>query len=293
MGYKLTEPRTTFDARNFPEFPASNKREVEKSWTYTKIDICDDALESAVGEFYDAELREYACNIHEQLKVELSERLQKKDELSSWDYSVLSAVKSIVDKYNSISAIQGSLRMSGLFSHKEGGEGEVNEDGSSTNRFIKFSNAPDPSVLAKSTRIYTMFPQMPDPMMSPSSTSEELQHEIMSRPKRMKECGRDPHKDKYGRVYTHISTSNVSNTIHGVYITLDATDLPGLDDAPPAYDLFGTKSIQREWVSLSDLKVVEEDGDGQQLNIGVGDTKSTFISGFIVRQLVREGIIEV
>lgn len=41
------------------------------------------------------------------------------------------------------------------------------------------------------------------------------------------------------------------------------------------------------------LKVVEEDGDGQQLNIGVGDTKSTFISGFIVRQLVREGSIEV
>ena len=58
MGYKLTEPRTTFDARNFPEFPASNKREAERSWTYTKIDICDNALESTVGEFYDAELRE-------------------------------------------------------------------------------------------------------------------------------------------------------------------------------------------------------------------------------------------
>jgi hypothetical protein len=80
-------------------------------------------------------------------------------------------------------------------------------------------------------------------------------------------------------VYTHISTSNVSNTIHGVYITFDATGLPGLDDAPPAYDLFGPKSIQREWVSLNNLEVVEEGGDGQQ-QIGVGDTKSTFISGF-------------
>ncbi len=259
MGYKLTEPRITFGACNFPEFPASNNREAEKSWTYTKIDICEDALESAAGEFYDAEVREYACNIHERLKVELSERLQKKDELSSWDYSVLSTVKSIVDEYNSISAIQGAFRMSGLFSRNEGGGGEeVKEDGHSINRFVEFNNAPDPSVLAKSTRIYTMFPQMPDPMMSPSSTPEELQHEITSRPTRMKERGRDPQQDKYGRVYTHISTSNVSNTIHGVYITFDATGLPGLDAVPPAYDLFGTKSIQREWVSLSDLKVVEE-----------------------------------
>jgi hypothetical protein len=191
MGYKLTEPRITFDACHFPEFPASNNREAEKSWKYTKIDICEDALESAAGEFYDAELREYACNIHERLKVELSERLQKKDELSSWDYSVLSTVKSVVDEYNSISAIQGAFRVSGLFSRNEGGGGgEVNEDGSSTNRFIKISNAPDPSVLAKSTRIYTMFPQMPDPMMSPSSTSEELQNEITSRPTRMKESTR-------------------------------------------------------------------------------------------------------
>ena len=129
-------------------------------------------------------------------------------------------------------------------------------------RYVNFDNAPDPTSLAKSTRIYTMFPQMPDPMPSPTSTPEELKDEIMSRPSRMKESGRDPPKDKYGRVYTHISTSNVSNTIPGIYITFDATNLPGLDEVP-AYDLFGTNPIEREWVSLDDLKVTEEEeGEG-------------------------------
>ena len=104
----------------------------------------------------------------------------------------------------------------------------------------------------------------------------------------MAESGRDPHKDKYGRMYTHISTSNVSNTIHGIYFAIDATNLLGTDEVPPALDLFGTKKIEREWVSLTDLKVLEEDGK----TLGSVDTKSTFISGFIVRQLVKEGVIE-
>ena len=66
----------------------------------------------------------------------------------------------------------------------------------------------------------------------------------------------------------------------GVYLTLDATGL--LDDIPPALDLFGTKEVEREWVSLQDLKVDAAD-----------DPKPTFISGFIVRQLVAEGVIDV
>ena len=103
----------------------------------------------------------------------------------------------------------------------------------------------------------------------------------------MTESGRDPHQDVHGRRYTHKSTSNVSNTIHGVYLLLDATDLSGLDEVP-ALDLFGTKEIRREWVSLQDLKVLDPGG-----HIGTDDTKPTFISGFIVRQLVEEGVIGV
>ena len=47
-------------------------------------------------------------------------------------------------------------------------------------------------------------------------------------------------------------------------------------------DLFGTKEVEREWVSLQDLKVDSTD-----------DPKPTFISGFIVRQLVAESVIDV
>ena len=69
--------------------------------------------------------------------------------------------------------------------------------------------------------------------------------------------------------------------------------LPG-DDIPPALDLFGTKAIERQWVSLQSLKVLDDhDDDGEKLTIGIEDTKPTFISGFIVRQLVKEGIIEI
>ena len=135
-----------------------------------------------------------------------------------------------------------------------------------------------------------MFPQMPDPLPSPFTAPEDLQKEIQSRPTRMAASGRDPHKDKYGRYFTHISTSNVSNTIHGVYFTIDVTDLPGLEEVP-ALDVFGTKKIEKEWISLEDLKVL--DSDGESKNISEEDTKPTFISGFIVRQLIKEGVIKV
>ena len=173
--------------------------------------------------------------------------------------------------------------MSGLFARKRIGEQAVDDH----SRYVGLGvSAPDPQQLARSMRIYTMFPQMPSPMPSPSTPPDELQEEITTRDARMAESGRDPHRDAHGRTYTHRSTSNVSNTIHGVYLTFDATGLPGLDDVP-AFDLFGTAEIPREWKSLAELKVLDADGAG----IGTGDTKPTFISGFIVRQLVQEGII--
>jgi len=149
--------------------------------------------------------------------------------------------------------------------------------------------------LARSVKIYTMFPQMPDPMPLPSTSPEALKDEIRSRPSRMAKTGRDPHQDRHGRTYTHISTSNVSNTIHGVYLTFDATDcLPNPADGkeekvPPALDLFGTKRIQREWKSLQELKVLDSSGSA----ISTEDPKPTFISGFIARQLLKDVVIDI
>jgi hypothetical protein len=276
IGYTFSEPAITFDARNYPEY--SNG---EESWTYTKIDMCEDAF-AVSGGFEDAELESYATKIRDELRTALSKKIQDEDKLSSWDLSTTSVVKNIIDNQNSVAAIQGTFRMSGLFAQKDG-----TADGEFSDRYVSFDNAPDPTKLANSMRIYTMFPQMPNPMPLPSTSAEELQKEIASREARLAESGQDPHKDKYGRIFTHKSTSNVSNTIHGAYFTVDATNLSGLDEVP-ALDLFGLKKIEREWVSLGDLKVMEEDGS----TIGKVDTKPTFISGYIVRQLVKEGIIE-
>ena len=231
-------------ASNFPEFDA------DEDWSYDKIDIAGDAF---AGE--DAALEAFAGEIRDGLRAELAARAGR----DAWEESTLAVVRSVLDKPNSLAAIQGTLRMSGAFAQKA------------------TRNAAD---LAKSVRIYTMFPQMPSPMPSPSATPEELKDEMATRAERMRQSGRDPHVDQHGRVYTHISTPNVSNTIHGVYLTLDATGL--LDDIPPALDLFGTKEVAREWVSLQDLEVLDS----------VSDPKPTFISGFIVRQLVAEGVID-
>ena len=235
----------SFAASNFPEFDAN------VDWSYDKIDIRADAF---AGQ--DAELEAFAGEIRDGLRAELAARAGS---AVAWEESTLSVVRSVLDKPNSLAAIQGTLRMSGAFAQKA------------------TRNA---AGLAESVRIYTMFPQMPAPMPSPSATPEELREEMLTRAERMRQSGRDPHTDRHGRVFTHISTPNVSNTIHGVYLTLDATGL--LDDIPPALDLFGTKEVEREWVSLQDLKV-----DAAE------DPKPTFISGFIVRQLVAEGVIDV
>lgn len=64
----------------------------------------------------------------------------------------------MIEDDNCVAAIQGALRMSGLFSQVE--------DGSSGRRFVDLcgNDTPDPSKLAQTMRLYTMFPQMPDPM---------------------------------------------------------------------------------------------------------------------------------
>jgi len=272
-GYEITEPHITFDARWYPEYP---KNREEESWKYKKIDIKDDAFTDNI--FEDDELETYATKVRDALRSEMIQ--QNADvNLSSWELSTASIVEKILDNPNSVAAIQGSFRMVGLFEKKDE---ETNNE-----RYVSFDDAPAPSTIAKSMRIYTMFPQMPDPMPLPTTSAKDLQYEIATRGERMLENGRDPNKDKYGRKYTHISTSNVSNTIHGVYLSVDATDLNGLEDGIHGLDLFGTTKVDREWVSLQNLKVLNKDG----IAIGTDDTKPTFISGFIVRQLVKEGII--
>lgn len=280
-GYEFREPPIEFDARNFPEFPESE----ESSWTYRKIDICRDAFDVAGdNNFHDPELKAYATKIWECLKEKLS--AQRKDDiekLETWEAKRLEIIQKIIEKDNSITAIQGMLRMSGIFER-------TGRNGSGSPRYIALGElAPDPVQLVQSMQIYTMFPQMPDPMPMPSATSEELKEEIQSRVVRMKMSGRDPHKDVYGRKYTHISTSNVSNTIHGIYFTLDATDIPGLDQIP-ALDLFSTEFFTREWKNLEELKVLDPNAKDF---ICTEDPKSTFISGYIVRQLIKDGKIDI
>lgn len=283
LGYTWSEPRIRFEARNYPEFPKSG----QESWAYDKIDIREDAFNGPdATNLKDPELEEYARKIRQCLRRKLSEQIDDGKNEDSWEASALSVVKNIVDSAKSVAAIQGTLRMSGIFAQKQK---DATGDGSPGPRYVGLGeNAPDPAELVQSMRIFTMFPQMPDPMPLPSTSSEELQKEITSREFRMAERGRDPHRDRHGRIFTHKSTSNVSNTIHGVYLTLDATNLPGLDEAP-ALDLFGTKEVRREWKSLQELKVLDADGK----SISLEDTKPTFISGFIVRQLVKDGVINV
>ena len=279
LGYKFSEPRIRFDASNYPEWDG------EETWSYDKIELREDAFNGpgVAAALVDTELEEYAGKICEGLRATLSERISAAK--TSWEADTLAVVKSIVDGANSRAGLQGTLRMSGLFQPRDGAGGG---DGSSAPRYVALGeNAPDHATLARSMRLYTMFPQMPDPMPLPSTPAEELKREIATRDARMAESGRDPHADAHGRRYTHRSTSNVSNTIHGVYLTLDATDLPGLDEVP-ALDLFGTTEVGREWVSLEELKVLDAAGT----SLGTDDTKPTFISGFIVRQLVEEGVID-
>ncbi|KAL3920599.1 MAG: hypothetical protein SGILL_003182 [Bacillariaceae sp.] len=277
FGYEWTFPKVTFDASNYPEFPKD--RRTDDSWTYRKIDICQDAFDSN-GDLSDLELTGYAEQIRKALRTHLESERQRSTP-DSWESIRQSVIRSAVDDDRSVAAIQGTLRMSGLFAPKE-------EDESA--RYIPLRNAPDPTSIVNSMRVYTMFPQMPDPMPLPSTSPVELKKELFSRDARWAKAGRDPHSDKYGRVYTHKSTSNVSNTIHGIYLPIDVTSLLDENDAPPALDLFGTKQITKEWKSLQDLDVLSKKN---VVDLSTTDPKPTFISGFIVRQLVEEGVIKI
>ncbi len=272
VGVDDDQEATTFPASFYPEYDAESCD--SKDWIYRKIDIREDAFGLDSG-FQDVELEKYAAAIRDALRQTISKQRDGDATTSSWEATRLAIHQNVLDKQNSIAAIQGSLRMSGLFAERTADAG----------RYLELEGANDPAELAENMRIYTMFPQMPDPMPHPSTSAEELSNEIRARPLRMVESGRNPHVDKFGRVYTHISTNNVSNTIIGCYLSFDVTGLPGLDDVP-ALDLFGTDRIAREWVSLEDLAVLDKDG-----SIGSEDPKSTFISGFIIRQLVKEGVI--
>merc|ERR1712232_738832 len=184
---------------------------------------------------------------------------------SAWEGSQYSVVQAALEKPNSVAALYGTLRMSGIFAHHQ------------KDRFVPLDDPPPFDV-----RIYTMFPQMPDPMPLPSTSPEELQRELVNREANMGD--RNPHQDVHGRIYTHKSTSNVSNTIHGVYLTFDVTE--SFSDSssipPPAFDALGTRPIPREWKSLDELQVLDAKG-----RLSTNDPKPTFISGFIVRQLVK------
>jgi len=291
-GYKICKPNVTFEAQHFPEFSKSgpdSSGSHSRSWTYEKIEIREDAFNNPkFSELIDAGLENHAKKIRDELKLKLIEQMKERENLDPFAFSITSVVKSIVDSTNSVAAIQGTLRMSGLFAPRDEDKSTTTSETFACPRYVSLEESiADPSKLVQSMRIYTMFPQMPDPLPIPSTSAEELQEEIRSRESRMARSGRDPHQDKFGRKFTHKSTSNVSNTIHGVYFTLDATNLEGLDDVP-ALDVFGTKKIEREWVSLENLKVLDSDGQ----SISTEDTKPTFISGFIVRQLVKENVID-
>ena len=146
----------SFAASNFPEFEGND------NWSYDKIDIRGDAF---AGE--DSALEAFAGEIRDGLIAHLAAQTGS----DAWEESTLSVVRSVLEKPNSLAAIQGTLRMSGVFSRKATG-----------GRYVDLADAAD---LAKSVRIYTMFPQMPSPMPAPTATPEELKDEMATRAERV------------------------------------------------------------------------------------------------------------
>ena len=213
LGYKWSEPRIRFEASGYPEFPQSKNG--PGSWTYDKIDICEDAFNGpGAASVSDPELEQYARKLREEMRTKLSEDMNDESD-NLWEYTRASVVKRVLDNPNSVSAIQGTLRMSGVFARRKSVAAASTEAGAGSTgpRYVALGkDAPDDAKLVQSMRVYTMFPQMPDPMPLPSTSAEELQKEIATRATRMAESGRDPHKDRHGRTFTHISTSNPSNT---------------------------------------------------------------------------------
>ena len=137
---------TTFRASGYPEYNAESCN--NEDWTYRKIDI-DDTFSSNDADLQDLELEKYAAVIRNALRKRVAEQ-RKSGALSSWEATRLAVIQTVLDRQSSITAIQGSLRMSGLFSERSSGE----------ERYLNLNDAPNPLELANLMRIYTMFPQM-------------------------------------------------------------------------------------------------------------------------------------
>ena len=139
----------SFDARNFPQFRSAEPR------SYDKIDVRADAFD---GE--DPELREFARWIRRGLRARFAEEEEEaagsRDE-SEWDASLRRTVKRVLDEDSSVAAIQGSLRMSGLFARDRAGYRYAPLHGLVPVEFVE------------SARVFAMFPQMPDPLPPPSA----------------------------------------------------------------------------------------------------------------------------
>jgi len=188
-GYQYSIPPIRFEANNYPEFPIG-----AEPWAYDKIDLSEDAFSGpGAAELNDPELEEFAGRIRQGLRARLSEQLDGQGDMSSWDASTKAVVRDVLDRASSLAAIQGTLRMSGIFARKH----------ASGPRYVDFGDV-DPAKLAQSVRVYTMFPQMPAPMPLPSTSPEDLQREIAGRVAQMAESGRDPHEDQHGRKFTHV-----------------------------------------------------------------------------------------
>uniref|UniRef100_A0A7S1FS17 Uncharacterized protein n=1 Tax=Corethron hystrix TaxID=216773 RepID=A0A7S1FS17_9STRA len=248
-GYVRSDPPRQIEAQRFPTFGGEN------SWTYDRIEATGEAggdpdLEAAAGRLRNA----------------LRDVLAAEQPRTPWDEARISAVRMALENECGLAAVRGTLRTTGLF----GGGGAVTLDWEG---------------MAARARVYALLPQMPSPLPHPNTSAEELRRELRDRPAVIEREGRDPHCDVHGRVYTHISTANVSNTIMAVYLCLDLTGWPETKELP-ALDAGGHQTGRREWKSLEDLKVLDVHG-----RIATEDPKQIFISGYVVRELVRENII--
>ena len=148
-GYEWSNPSIRFEASKFPEFDKNQRH--TKSWTYQKIDIHEDAFHGGQGDdndndddddndnahaerLEDPALEKYASTIRDYLRTELSATMQKNestDGVSTWECRRIAVVQKILDHPKSVAAIQGTLRMSGLFEKRRQTPGGDDGEGSS------------------------------------------------------------------------------------------------------------------------------------------------------------------
>eukprot|EP00622_Pseudochattonella_farcimen_P008224 FR744415.1.p1 GENE.FR744415.1~~FR744415.1.p1 ORF type:complete len:379 (+),score=83.94 FR744415.1:137-1138(+) len=230
LGYKRSEPPVRFAAENFPTFP---RGEGQKSWTYDKIDICESAFS---GGYEDPELEECAKKVRAGVKATLAAQVPA----DRWEAERLSIVRNVIDSANSVAAIQGALRMSGLFARK--GKTGASADESVGPRYVELGgDAPDHAELAQSMRIFTMFPQMPFPLPDPSTSPEELEKEIRTRDSRMAGARQRPAQGRARQdIHAQIDLQR-QHPIPWVFLPLGCPRTPGSGDKCLAFNLFGDR----------------------------------------------------